>query len=107
MYSEKIKAIKPNKPLKTQGRERTVRMLQEFCTRDDVIGAPCTALLKLFDDFCAEKGYPLLEHKHVGRVLRDFYKVGRRAEKVNGDVVWVYCEKWDCNASEKNHKKGV
>ena len=93
MYSEKIKAIKPNKPLKTQKREQTEAMLQEFCTRDDAIGAPCTALLKLFDDFCTEKGYPLLEHKHVGRVLRDMYRIGRRSEKINGNVVWVYCEK--------------
>lgn len=93
MYSDRIKAIKPIKPLKTQKRERTERMLREFCVRDDIIGAPCKDLLNLFDDFCMEKGYPLLEHKHIGRVLRDMYRIGRKSERINGSVVWVYCEK--------------
>ena len=71
MYSEKIKAIKPNidTDRKIQSTEKTEKLLRQFCTKDDAIGAPCKQLLDIFDQFCKDYGHPLISRNHTGNVL--------------------------------------
>ena len=94
MYSEKIKAIKPNidTDRKIQSTEKTEKLLRQFCTKEDAIGAPCKQLLDIFDQFCKDYGRPLISRNHTGIVLCKMYGLKRKSARVNGKVTWFYIE---------------
>lgn len=105
MYSEKLQAIKsqylsaqfPSRTGATLdfgvGREQLKEMILGFCKADDVIGIKHEIVFDLFDEYCKENGYPIVNRQTLGRTFCAVFGLCRKKAKRDGQLCWVYVKK--------------
>lgn len=101
MYSEKVRSKKIGfqEGRSPQPISYTMKLIDGFCTKEDVFNVPQTELFNLFDDYCKENGYSLISHRSIGRAFSKKFDLGSRTVRNNGKVVRIYVPKDKENGS--------
>lgn len=95
-YSEKLCALKVNGKNGSEscgmeiGYEKICEMLEGFAKREHLVYVKMQDLFSLFDDYCKEKGFPMVNHMTVGRVLKKHYKLKRKKIRDGKTLFDVY-----------------
>lgn len=101
MYSDKLKTEKIHVPSASKdpgvsciayGVENVEKIIDGFCTKDDLIGVPTPKLFDLFDEFCKENGYPIFNRPSLGRVFRSHFGIRRKKVRDKKELYWVYVD---------------
>ena len=96
MYSDRLKEIKGSAgsdgAMYCSGlsKEQLYKMIVGFCSADDVIGVPHKELFSLFDEYCAENGYPIVNRMTLGRAFCQVFGVRTVKGYVNKKICNVY-----------------
>lgn len=102
LYSDKLKAIKINdQKLDSNGatlglgidREQLREMILGFCTADDAVGVKHESLFDLFDEYCMENGYPIVNRLTLGRAFCSVFGLCRKRARRHQQLCWVYIKK--------------
>ena len=103
MYSEKLKNAKIAKDNGEAfvgieiGKKEVFRMIDEFCTEEDILNVPVTKVFELFYEFCEEKGYPKINNLTLGRIFRERFNLTRKMVRNGQKLFYVYVK----NTGEK------
>lgn len=100
MYSERLQAIKARYS-ESRGatlgcgveRDQLRDMLINFCVADDVIGIRHEVVFDLFDEYCREHGYPIVNRQTLGRSFCSVFGLCRKKAFRDGHLCWVYVKK--------------
>lgn len=99
MYSEKLKNAKIAKKNGEAfvgieiGKEEIFKMIDEFCTKEDILYVPVTKTFELFCEFCEEKGYPKINNLTLGRLFREHFNLTRKMVRNGQKLFYVYVKK--------------
>ena len=77
------------------GEENIIKMIDGFCTKDEIIGVPNPILFNLFDDYCKENNLPLINRRTAGHIMRKHFGVDRKKVRKGKELVWVYIPVYD------------
>ena len=71
--------------------ERLCEMLKEFFGEPkNIVGLPRSTVLDLFESFCTDNGYPVVNRATTGRALRKFFGITRKKARVDGVPREIY-----------------
>lgn len=100
MYSDKLQAIKAGYNASNGvtigngiSHEGLERMIRGFCTADDAVNIKHKTLFDLFDEYCRENGYPIVNRHTLGRGFCSVLGLCRKKAKRDGALCWVYVKK--------------
>ena len=99
MYSEKLrneKIVKENGEAFVGievGEKEICKMIDEFCTKEDILNVPTPKVFELFYDFCENNGYPKINNLTLGRIFRKHFNVTRKMIRRKDELFWVYVNK--------------
>lgn len=100
MYGDKLR----EKKLKTtekgnaimgvcMSKEKVCSLLDEFCSKEDIVFVPMTTVYEMFDEFCEKKGTEKMCHSTLGRYFREHFQLTRKKVRQGKDLYWVYVPK--------------
>lgn len=99
MYSEKLKSIQYDKCTfasngATYGSGLTEKklksMIEGFCRPEDLVGLKHADIYRLFDDYCKENGYPIVNRQTLGKGFTNFFNLERKKVRIDGKLEWIY-----------------
>ena len=101
-YSEKLKEIKMTQigsglegARYGAGIDKNMlrKMIEGFCTADDAIWIRHEKLFDLFDQYCVENGYPIVNRITLGRAFCEMLGLQRQKAYIDRQLCWVYVKK--------------
>lgn len=99
MYSEKLKTLKVHTTTAgaTYGigvtKDQLRKMIENFCNKEDCIGVIHSELFDLFDEYCRENGYPMINRQTLGRCFCDTFNLTRKRTRIGDKLYVVYAAK--------------
>lgn len=95
MYSKKLQQEKLiNSHSETVGLEMgedyIIELLDNFCTRDDIIGVPTPKVFELFNEYCRELGKPKINRVALGKTIKKHFRVERIVLSVGCKTTGIY-----------------
>lgn len=95
MYSEKIKNIKQETMNNLEvDSAKIFNELDNFCTADDLVGAPCSKVIELFGEYCAENKKNInLSYTKFGIAACRKFNLKTKTMRIGDEVVRVYRRK--------------
>ena len=71
--------------------ERLCEMLKEFFGEPkNIVGLPRCTVLDLFESFCTDNGYPVVNRATTGRALHKFFGIISKKARVDGTPRNIY-----------------
>lgn len=71
--------------------ERLCEMLKEFFGEPkNIVGLPRRTVLDLFESFCTDNGYPVVNRATTGRALHKFFGITSKKARVDGTPRNIY-----------------
>lgn len=74
-------------------KEKLEKMVKEFCTPEDAVGIRHETLFNLFDEYCNQNGYPIVNRQTLGRSFSSVLGLCRKKAVRDGRLCWVYVKK--------------
>lgn len=67
------------------------QLVKEFAPAWEISGVPCSAMYKIFCEWCIEKGHDLPNSKLLGYALKDAYNMTSSNKRIGGKPHKIYC----------------
>lgn len=99
MYAEKLSRLRKEHNVPKQNgatysagitKEKLGEMIKGFCRPEDAIGIRHEELYKVFDEYCKENGYPIINRQTLGRAFTHTLGLCRKKAIIDGKLCWVY-----------------
>ena len=98
MYSDKLQAIKAQYAATDKGATLGFgvdyplleKMLHGFCVADDAVNVKHETLFDLFDEYCRENSYPIVNRQTLGRAFCKIFGLARKKAYRDGKLCWIY-----------------
>lgn len=69
------------------------KMIEGFCTADDAIWIEHEKLFEMFDQYCEENNYPIVNRITLGRAFCETLGLQRQKAVTGQKLCWVYVKK--------------
>ena len=101
-YSEKLKSLKKDILFsKDSGatlgdgieKDELIALIKRFCSPEEACLIRHEDLYKVFDEFCTENNYPIINRRTLGRHFCEALGLTRKKALMDGRLCWVYIKK--------------